>query len=83
MFKSSKNTKTRYPKLKRLQGLMTEYEITVADLAKYIGRAVSTVSKANNGHNLYDSMDMKNIQKLINLKAEKTGKKYTIEEIFY
>ena len=85
MFKSNQrhNSNTKYPKLKRLQGLMKEYDITVAELSKHIGRATSTVSKANNGHNLFDSMDMQNIQKLINSKAEKQGKKYTIDEIFF
>jgi transcriptional regulator with XRE-family HTH domain len=83
MSKPIQKSKAKYPKLKRLQGLMKEYDITVAQLAKNIGRAVSTVSKANNGHNLFDSMDMLNIQKLINSKAVKSGKKYTIDEIFF
>ena len=89
MFKSNLKSclkpcpKSKYPKLKRLQGLMKEYSITVADMHKSIGRATSTISKANNGHNLYDSMDMLNIQKLINFKAEPTGKKYTIDDIFF
>ena len=85
MFKPNlkRNSKTKYPKLKRLQGLMKEYDITVTNLSKFIGRATSTVSKANNGHNLYDSMDMLNIQKLINAKSEKQGKKYTLDEIFF
>lgn len=85
-----RSQKTKYPKLKRLQGLMTEYDITVAQLAKNIGRATSTVSQANNGHTLYDSMDMLNIQKLINLKSSKIipqgmtePRRYTIDEIFF
>ena len=95
MFKSKTNSKikSRYPALSRLKGLMREYNITVTDLAKFIGRAVSTVSKSNNGHNLYDSMDMINIQKTINSKAKEKFNKdssenkklqvYTIDEIFY
>jgi len=75
--------KPKYPGYSRLKGLMREYGITVVGMSKVIGRATSTVSKANNGHNLYDSMDMVNIQKLINSKAEPMGKKYTIDEIFY
>jgi hypothetical protein len=68
---------------KRLQGLMREYDITIAELAKNIGRASCTVSLSNNGYNFYDSMDMLNIQKLINSKAVKSGKKYTIDDIFF
>ncbi len=98
MFKANQKTisKPKYPKLKRLQGLMAEYDLTVAQLAKSIGRASSTISKANNGHNLYDSMDMLNIQKVINEKAKERAaqlskdkktplqpKFYTIDDIFY
>jgi hypothetical protein len=78
--KNKASPKARYSRLARLIGIMKEYNITVAEMAKYIGRATCTVSKANNGHNLYDSMDMLNIQKLINLKSKKH---YTIDEIFY
>ncbi len=98
MFKANQKTisKSKYPKLKRLQGLMAEYDLTVAVLAKAIGRASSTVSKANNGHNLYDSADMQNIQKIINQRAKERAaqlskekktsvqsKFYTIDDIFY
>ncbi|MDD5065009.1 MAG: hypothetical protein PHQ35_09680 [Phycisphaerae bacterium] len=85
MFKSSQRKKpiAKNPRLNRLKGLMTEYNITVARLAKYIGRCPSTVSKSNNGHNLYDSRDMQNIQKLINEKSKlKSGKYYSLDEIF-
>jgi hypothetical protein len=62
---------------------MREYDITVVGMAKSIGRVVSTVSRANSGYTFYDSLDMIHIQKLINSKAEKYGKSYTIDEIFY
>lgn len=82
--------KPSHPKYSRLVGLMAEYGITVAQMAKAIGRAPSTISKTNNGWTLYDSMDMKNIQKSINLKAEAKAKSnkeqpkyYSIDEIFY
>lgn len=90
-----KSKPKKHSRLSRLQGLMKEYDITVAQLAKSIGRAPSTVSLANNGHNLYDSMDMQNIQKTINTKAadkfQKTEKSkrpekavcYSIDEIFF
>jgi hypothetical protein len=83
MNKTAPKQKPRHPKLSRLKGLMSEYEITGAQLAKSIGRASTTVSKSLNGWSLFDSNDLKNIQKIINSKAEKYGKKYSIEEIFY
>lgn len=75
----------KYSKLSNLIGLMAKFEITVAQLAKAIGRCSSTVSLANNGHNLYDSMDMQNIQKFINSKAAKkeNPRIYSIDEIFF
>ena len=79
----------RYPKLKSLQGLMTKYDITVTQMAKHIGKSPSTVSKCNNGHIVYDSVDMVNIRKLINEKSSKIiprgqtePRVYSIEEIF-
>jgi hypothetical protein len=78
--KSKNVSKPRYPRLSRLKGLMAQYKITVAQMSKAIGRAISTVSKANNGYNLYDSMDMLNIQNLINSRSET---KYSIDDIFF
>lgn len=75
--------KTRYGKLQRLKGLMKEYDITVEDLSKEIGRAISTISKSNNGITCYDWYDMVNIQKSINARAARFNRKYTIDEIFY
>jgi hypothetical protein len=82
--------KPAYPKLSNLKGLMAKYEITGAQLAKAIGKAPSTVSKSLNGWNLFDSNDLKNIQKLINQKEtaqakaqNKTPHYYSIDEIFY
>lgn len=82
--------KPKFEKYSRLQGIMRELGITVEDLAKKIGRAPSTVSKANNGYSRYDSFDMLNIKQYINevgaKKAVKEGKNYspyTIEYIFY
>ena len=75
---------------KRLQGLMREYDITIAELAKNIGRASCTVSLSNNGYNFYDSLDMENIRKHINAKALESSKKtsreykpYTMDDIFF
>lgn len=82
--------KPAHPKLSNLKGLMAKYEITGAQLAKAIGKAPSTVSKSLNGWSLFDSNDLKNIQKLINQKeaaqAKVQGKNahyYSIDEIFY
>lgn len=77
-------TKTRrkrpkYPKLATLKGLLRQNDITVADLAKKIGRAQSTVSLALNGHSTFDVLDMKNI---IDLLIAKSGNKLSAEEIF-
>lgn len=87
---SKKVPNPKYSKLSRLKGIMKEFDITVKGLAKFIGRAPSTVSLANNGHNLYDSMDMQNIQKLINQKESEKAKLkgrephcYSIDEIFF
>lgn len=71
--------RAKYPKLSRLSGLLKEHGITLDQLRKQIGRAYSTVSKANNGHSLYDSFDMMNIQRVIN---EKSGQYYTLDDIF-
>ena len=80
----------RHPGYKRLQGLMREYDTTIAELAKNIGRASCTISLSNNGYNFYDSMDMLNIQKFINSKVAEKAKKdgkpvkiYTVDEIFF
>lgn len=80
---NSTKTKPRYPKLLRLKGLMAEHEITIEELAKVIGCSASTVSQCNNGYYLYDALDMQIIKKHINKKAEKSGKSYSIDEIFY
>ena len=79
MAKNKSTLKTKYPKLSTLKGLMASCELTVSTLAKAIGRAPSTVSMANNGHTLYDSMDLVNIRNLINSKSKR---QYGIEEIF-
>jgi hypothetical protein len=82
--------KPSHPKLSNLKGLLAKYEITGAQLAKSIGRASTTVSKSLNGWSLFDSNDLKNIQKIINQKeiarAKSKGeqaKYYSVDEIFY
>lgn len=86
----TKVLKPSHPKLSNLKGLLAKYDITGEQLAKSIGRAKSTVSKALNGWSLFDSNDLKNIQKIINQKeasrAKSKGeqpKHYSIDEIFY
>lgn len=78
--KYAKKQKSKYPKLSRLKGLLAQYDISIDELAKNIGRARSTVSLAINGHTLFDSMDMLNIRKIIN---ETSGKVYSTDEIFF
>ena len=88
--KPKKVSKKRYLGYPRLKGLMAQYKITVDKMSKIICRAPSTISLANNGYNLYDSMDMLNIQKFINKKAAekanregKPVKVYSVDEIFF
>jgi hypothetical protein len=78
--KYKKKTKSKYPKLSKLKGLLAQYDITMDSLSKQIGRARSTVSLGINGHILFDSMDMLNIRKVIN---KTSGVNYSTDQIFY
>lgn len=71
--------RSKYPKLATLKGLLRQNDITIADLAKKIGRAQSTVSLALNGHSTFDALDIKNIMDLL---ENKSGTSLSAEEIF-
>ena len=75
-----KKTEVPNKRLGKLKGIMAQYEITVSDLAKVVGKTPPSISRANNGLTLYNSNDMLKIHAYLN---EKSGNNYSIEDIFF
>jgi len=71
--------KARYPRLTKLEALMSGYEITRDMIAKNIGRSYGTVSRYISGITDIPLSDMRLIARFI---SEITQKQFTIFDVF-